>query len=196
MNTDDPQDGALEALRQAYRSLPVPEATPALEAPDPATAAVLDWMRAAFAALPLPPTAAAPATRLHRHALAVADTAPHDHDTRAHRPPAWQRQLAAAAVLLAFLGLLKLPSSGSTTRRATPAPLPTPPVATAAVPGPDQLAAPVAVPEIPGFRAADPGSHALLAVAEDHVVMRSGPVQLLLFTSPSTTSADTLPRLP
>lgn len=157
-----------QLLGQAWDEHTPGEATPELTRSDAATRATVDWLAAAWEAHPAP--AVEPPEALRRAALGRA---------RARRPRlapilrvrTWQRHAAAAVLLLGLAAVLQL---GALRHFGVQPPLD--------APGPGVTPRdPVPAPR------ADPR---LVAVAADHIEMRSGPVRLMLFTntdSPSLT---------
>jgi hypothetical protein len=164
-------DETLDALREAFGALPAPPSARALADEDETTRRAVAWMASAWRALPAPaprapgkPEQAAPRT--------APGAPPSLAAARARRAARWRRPAAAAALLIASLGLAWL-LSGRT--RAVPA---APPVAGA--PGGDAA---------PGDRGAyTPVKHAtatasLVAATPDRLELTSGPVRLMLFTN-------------
>jgi len=162
--TSDASDGdPLAELLAAWQEQPIPEATPDLDDCDDETRAVVDWMAAAWAAQPVPAAAPPrPTQRLPRW------------PRRADWPQATRR--AAAALLLAALTLTLLSGPRPSTER----------------PGPDLTAATQATTTGAGAQSAAVTAPSaltdthpepqLVAVANDQIVFRSGPVRLVLIT--------------
>ncbi|GEM_PF-2924831 len=153
----------LAELLAAWQEQPIPEATPDLDDCDDETRAVVDWMAAAWAAQPVPAAAPQRPTR---------------------RLPRWPRRAdwplltrrAAAALLLAGLTLTLLsgprPSSGRAGSGLTAA---TQSTSTGAGAQDATATAPSALID------ARPEPQ-LVAVTNDQIVFRSGPVRLVLIT--------------
>ncbi|MFT7464629.1 MAG: hypothetical protein ACI9EF_002986 [Pseudohongiellaceae bacterium] len=165
---DDLDDESLRQLISAWQQQPLPETTPELDDCDEETQAVVSWMAAAWAAQPIP--AVAPETPL---------------SVRSRRFP-WPRAQAwpqitrrvAAALLLGGLTLTLLSGPHS-------------------LPGTTQTAAQPVASLTHSLKSGTPPttSHTnavsneaarskpqLVAVADDHIVFRSGPVRLVLIT--------------
>ncbi len=173
--TNEPRepDDALDALVRAFRELPAPPPARELDAEDEATRRAVAWMAAAFGAQS-PASSAPPAAILAR----TARPAPR----REHR--AWRPLAAAAAVLVLLGGGLVLADRVLRPRAATPPDAPLAQVPPAEIPAPD-----IAPPDItpPAARASG-----VVAVAEDHLELRSGPVRMLLFLSAPPSSREDL----
>jgi len=178
--TDEPRepDDVLDALARAFRELPAPAPARELGDEDEATRRAVAWMAAAFSAQS-PASSAPPAAILARSTRPV---------LRRVRPT-WRPLAAAAAVLLLLGGGLLLAERVLQPRAATRT---EPPVAYAPpidIPAPQVPAPEPAPPDITPPVASASG---VVAVADDHLELRSGPVRMLLFLKPPTTNPEKL----
>jgi len=153
-----PDNDPLAELLAAWQDQAIPEATPELDDCDDETRAVVSWMAEAWAAQPIP--AAAP-QRPTRPTLRW--------PRRATRPQLTRR--AAAALLLAGLTLALLSRPEPSTDLAPPHMVATTQPTTTGAGAPNADLA-HARPE-----------PRLVAVANDQIVFRSGPVRLVLITN-------------
>jgi hypothetical protein len=178
--TDEPRepDEVLDALGRAFRELPAPAPARELGAEDEATRRAVAWMAEAWQAQS-PASSAPPAAIFARSARPV---------LRRVRP-LWRPLAAAAAVLLLLGGGLLLAERLGQPRAAT---RPEPTVAHAPpidIPAP-QVPAPEPAP--PDITPPATSASGVVAVAEDHLELRSGPVRMLLFLKPTTSNSENL----
>ena len=165
-------DDVLDALARAFRELPAPPPARELDAEDEATRRAVAWMAAAFRAQS-PASSAPPAAILAR----TAQPAPRERRI-------WRPLAAAAAVLVLLGGALLLADHVLHPRAAM---LPVAPVAQApetGIPGPDTTPPEITPPAAP--------ASGVVAVAEDHLELRSGPVRMLLFLNAPPSSREDL----
>lgn len=160
LHENTPEGGNSDPLAEllaAWQEQPIPEATPDLGDCDDETRAVVNWMAAAWAAQPIP--AAAPTRPSHR-------------TLRWPRRAAWPQltRRAAAALLLAGLTLTLLSGPEPSPERTDSD------LAAATLPTTTDAGAPS-----PALTNARPEPQ-LVAVANDQIVFRSGPVRLVLIT--------------
>jgi len=157
-------DDVLDALARAFRELPAPAPARELAAEDEATRRAVAWMAAAFRAQS-PASSAPPAEILARTA-------------RPTPRRTWRPLAAAAAVLVLLGGALVLAEHVLQPRVAT---RPDAPVAQA----PDiEIPAPAITPAAPDITPPASSPSGIVAAAEDHLELRSGPVRMLLFLKP------------
>jgi len=164
------RDDELDPLREAWRELDAPEPERALEQPDEAARAALEWMRGAWARVEPPPALVPGSLR------------------RARRAPRWFALAAAAGIGALLLwaalegaggGSAPDPERGATVARAevdAPVPVPAPEPSAAA----EELSAALEQVEI-------------AALSADRMELRSGPVRLILLTE-TTDLAEVRPR--
>ncbi|HEX5009354.1 MAG TPA: hypothetical protein VFY71_03050 [Planctomycetota bacterium] len=175
--SDEPRepDDALDALARAFRELPAPAPARELQAEDEGTRRAVAWMAAAWQAQS-PASSAPPAEVLARRARPA--------PLRVQR--AWRPLAAAAAVLVLLGGAWMLAGRVLPPREATSLP------AVAQGPGAEPPVPAVAPPEPAPPHIAPPVASAsgVVAVAEDHLELRSGPVRMLLFLKPTTSNPE------
>jgi hypothetical protein len=158
MSHDTPHDDSdpLARLSAAWQQQEIPEATPELDECDADTQAVVEWMRVAWEAQPIP--AARPPQPV-RWPLRLVRNRPWPELTR----------YAAAALLLVSLTLAVVQRPGST---AAPA-------------ASDSASRHEFATGTEAVEPADDTAPRLVAVASDQITFRSGPVRLVLITDHS-----------
>lgn len=163
------RDDELDALRAAWERLDAPEPDRALDEPDEATRAAVEWMRTAWAALEPPPVA-----------VPVPSPARLE-EARTHRRWPLLGALAALLAALAAAGLW----AGLERRREEPGPV----VGVLTVPTVEPDASGALEPadgidgSSPAAREDGPSSAVqVAALSEERMELRSGPVRLILLT--------------
>jgi len=166
-------DDVLDALARAFRELPAPPPARELDAEDEVTRRAVAWMAAAFRAQS-PASSAPPAAILAR----TAQPAPR-RERRTWRPLA-----AAAAVLVLLGGALLLAEHVLHPRTATPRVTPVAQAPETGIPAPHTTPPDITPPAAP--------ASGVVAVAADHLELRSGPVRMLLFLNAPPSSREDL----
>ncbi|MHC5211343.1 MAG: hypothetical protein ACYTG2_11545 [Planctomycetota bacterium] len=170
---DAPDDETLDALRAAFGALPAPPPVRALSEEDETTQSSVAWVAAAWRALPVPEVPARPTLRPPAARLDSLDAA------RTRRRFVL-RAAAAAALLVAALGLAWLQADRTDPATATPEGLAEAPSDEA----PRALVDAQLDARLDASDAAAAGRSArrLVAATPDRLELTSGPVRLVLFT--------------